>query len=398
LADDSLLLVRLEALGRELTNVTEWSINSNYITSTDGFEFSLYDENRQNLRGLELQPVELLVNGASQLLGRIDITEVGGTGSAVTYRGRDYIADLVECNVDPLVKIKEGDTIESAFKQVCGPVGIQNVRSEEDVLMRNVRTGINVKVGKGGRGYAKRLLNEYKPKTGEGIYEFLSRLIARFAATIQPGPDRETLVIGAPRYDQEPVTTLRRSADPALSGGNNIITSSAVRDYSSFPTFALFNGWAAKGDQAGSKVTQSYDIITLASAYNDEIYATLLDSTLQGRRKPLESERIGLGQLYRLLYFRDEEARTQEQIERSATRAIAERLKDTLEYRCTLRGHVDPTSGAIWSIDTMVMVEDEICGISEPLWIVDRTLSYSPGQGAMTSLTLYRPSSFQFGE
>ena len=396
-AKDSLLTVRFETTGKELTAITDWEINSSYITSTDGFSFTAFDSDPEALANLEMQPVELLVNGCSQVLGRIDTSEVGGNGTAWTFHGRDYIADLLECNVDPLVKIKDGDSIAAAFTEAFGPVGIDTVISDDDIAMRNVRTGIAVKVGKGGRGYAKRLLNEYKPRKGEGAYEFGSRLVARFGATLQPGNDRSTLVIGSPRYDQEPVSKIFRSRDPKISQQNNVQTSQAIRDFSSFPTFAMFAGWAAKNDTAGSNSTQEYDINKVVAEFSDELTRILADSTVSGRRKPGASDAIGLGQLYRLLYFRDDEARTQEQLRYSALRAVSERLKNTLQYNCTLKGHVDLVSGAVWSIDTMVQVEDEICRVSEPLWVAERTLKYSSSEGATTDLVCYRPSSFQFG-
>jgi len=389
--------VVFETTGKELTSITEWEISSNYLTSADGFSFTAVADNMDDLRNLELQPVELKVNGCSQVLGRIDKTTMGGNGTAVSFWGRDYIADLVECNVDPTLKIKTGDSIAAAFTAAAGPVGIDTVISDDDLAMRNVRTGVSVKFAKGGRGYAKRILQEYKPKKGEGLYEFLNRLIQRFGATIQPGNDRNTLIITAPHYQQEPTYSVFRSTDPAISSVNNVISSTADRDYSSFPTFALFTGWAAQNDDQGVASQQAYDINNLAELQNSEIARILADSTIPGRRKPNGSDSIGLGQLYRLLYLHDHEARSQEQVSYSALRAIADRLKTTLEYKCTLRGHVDPVSGAVWSVDTMVNVADEICNVFEPLWIVERTLKMNPKEGATTELVCYRPASFQFG-
>lgn len=71
---------------------------------------------------------------------------------------------------------------------------------------------------------------------------------------------------------------------------------------------------------------------------------------------------------------------------------------DTLAYRVTLRGHTDPETGAIWTVDTMVNVQDEICGVNEPLWIAKRTLRFSPTEGSTTQLECWRPGSFPFIE
>ena len=394
---ESSLSVLFETTGKVLTTITEWEISSNYLTSTDGFSFTAYSDKREDLWNLELQPVTLSVNGAQQVVGRIDKTMMGNNGTAVSFSGRDYIADLVECNVDPLLKIKTGDSIAAAFTEAASPVGIDTVLSDDDLAMRNVRTGVTVKFKKGGKGYAKRILNEYKPIPGEGLYEFLNRLIQRFGATIQPGNARNILVITAPHYDQDPTYTVYRSTDPTVSGINNVLSSTADRDYSSFPTYSLFTGKQVVGDASQVSCKQENDINELASLQNTEIFDILKDSTVSGRRIPGVSTALGLGQLYRLLYLLDKEARTQEQVSFAATRAIADRLKSTLEYKCTVRGHVDPVSGAIWSIDTMVSVADEVCNVFEPLWIVERTLKYGSKDGATTDLVCYRPASFQFG-
>lgn len=396
---DSLLTVRFEALGRETTDVTEWSITSAYTTPTDGFSFHLYDTNRENLRRLELQPVELLVDGQSQVLGRIDMTEIGGNGSELECHGRDYLADAVECNVDPLIKIKDGDTVGNAFLSVLSTVGIDTVFDEDDISMRNVRSGINVKARKSGKAFAKAVLKEFQPKSGEGQFDFLNRLIARFGATIQPGPERSTVVLSKPNYGQDPVAKIFRSADTAISAKNNVVSSSATKDFSRFPTFTLFQGWAAAQDTKGTSLSKQWDTYELISAFmgsDSELAQILADTCLSGRIKPDSGTKAGLNQLYRLLSFKDDQARTQEQVELAALRAIAERFKDTLEYTVTLRGHADELTGAIWSVDTIIQVEDEICGVSEPLWVAERTLSYSQKEGASATLKAYRPGSFQF--
>lgn len=395
--DDSLLKIRFETTDLETISVSDWSISSAYMTSTDGFTFTLVDSDRANLRDIELQPVELSVNGCSQVIGRVEITTVGDNGNAVMCEGRDYIAELVEGNVDPVIKVKDGDLVGSVFSDVARPYGIRTIFSDDEILMRNVRTGINVKLGKGGKSYANRVLKEYKPKVGEGAYEFLNRLIARFGATMQPGPDRESLCITQPKFDQDPSYTLVRTDDTTASGRNNVIRSTAKRDFSQFPTYCLTNGWQASGDGKAVSSKIEFDTFLLAEALgNRELARVLQRSTLGGRRKPVDAQ-PNHALLYRLLYVKDEEARTQEQLEFSARRAIAERLRPTLEYRATIRGHVEPESGAVWSIDTIVQVEDDICGVSEPLWISDRTLSYSAGAGATTEITAIRPGSFQLG-
>ena len=92
--------------------------------------------------------------------------------------------------------------------------------------------------------------------------------------------------------------------------------------------------------------------------------------------------------------FRDQQARTATQLEKAAHRLLNEHLKNTLVYEVTLIGHVDPFTKALWSTDTMVDVNDEVCDVHELLWVMERTFTYGNG-GAKTKLKCIRPGSFE---
>lgn len=390
--DSTGLSVRLNLLGRTETRFKSWWIDSAYLVSTDGFSFELLPRSREEGRLLELQPCELFVNGASQALGRIDRTRVGHDGSVVACDGRDYLADLVECNVDPTVKLDPNTQLADAIHEVAQVCGIFEVTDFENILMAEIRSGTAIKHKKKKR--KKRPLQNYKPKPGEGIFEFLNRLVARHGATIQPGPDRNTLVIDSPNYDQEPLYDLIRSDDPEFADRNNVVEGVADRDFSKFPTYALFAGTGGVPGEASSGLKPAiFKMLELSQAFNSELGAIMANAISGVRQKPADPGFPGL--LYRLLYHYDQEARTEEDLFDGATRAIADRLKDTLQYTCKVRGHTDPFSGAVYSVNTMARVNDSIAGVHETLWIAKRKLMYSPSEGAMTELELWRPESFQ---
>jgi prophage tail gpP-like protein len=392
---DTGLTVHFELLGRQETRFIEWQIDSSYLTSTDGFSFTISPgagADRSLLRDLEIQPVELLVNGASQCFGRVDATSIGDRGSALTCEGRDFIADIVECNVDPYLKFSAGTTVGVALVDAMSPCGIKNVYGPEDVSMADVRSGKKTK-GKPPRGPKAELAEDAKPRFGEGIYEFCNRIVARYGATIQPGPDRTAVVLDRPNYSQEPRYRLARSDDTTQSKRNNVLSASARRDYSRFPTFVLFTGTAGKSGKSGSGLYTFFDTRLTAAQQSDEMGRILNAGIVGGRLAPgvtVENPAI----LYRLLSYRDEQAKTQAHLDNAARRAYAERLKDSLSYRVKVQGHADPETGAIWSVNTMAHVDDAICGINEPLWIASRTLRYSQSEGATTELELWRPRSF----
>lgn len=379
------------------TNVEDWSISSSYLGSTDGFDFTIFDQNPDNLRDLECQPVTLFVNGAQQLIGRIDVTTRGGNGLAVQCSGRDYISDLVECNIDPSFAIKEGETLGNLIIRAASPVGIKKVGDGSDVATaRNVRTGRTV----GGSGAPKTFkeikLEDFKPDPGKGIYEFLKTICERHGCTIQPAQDRKTLLIAGPFYKQDVAYKIVRNSRGSGSI-NNIDSATATRDYSSFPTHVIVQGQGAPRVGEGTKSTQTViDTWAEAQQFGGELGRTLNEITWSGRRKPGASDgELTIEKIYRLNHFRDQSARNPAQISKAASKLLAEHLKNTLVYDVTIKGHTDPATGAVWSIDTIVDVNDDICDVHEPLWVMERVLSYNSGQGALTRLKCIRPGSFE---
>jgi prophage tail gpP-like protein len=389
---DTGLAVRFEQSDRTETRIEEWSIDSSYLVSTDGFSFTLYSEKRDELRDLELQPVELTVNGASQCLGRIEVTETGGNGSSVTCQGRDYISELVECNIDPFKIVKADTELGDALLDVMRPVGITGVTDFENIIMAEVRSGVSIKSGKKRKNRRKTKVEEFKPKPGEGIYEFCNRLVARHGATIQPALTRSEVVLDAPDYEQTPLYRLFRTDDQAERVKNNIVSATARRDFSNFPTYSVFTGTAAKSGKQQTGVGFQFDMLDFVNSLGNDELIRIMSGTLQ----PGRSRDGDANALYRLLYHRDEDSRTNEQLELAAHRAISERLKNTLAYTCTVNGHVDPESGAVWAINTMAEVSDAVTGVHEKLWIARRTLRYS-SEGATTELEMWRPGSVTIG-
>jgi len=405
------LVVYLEAQNdRTITRIKSWSIDSDFLVSTDGFEFTAVDNDPEALRQLECEPVRLTVGGALQLVGRIDQSSRGDDGYAVTYSGRDYISDLVECNIDPTFVIKEKMTLGEAIIAGCAPVGIKGIVDESDVnVLIDIRQGIPGKTkrrrGKKGSGknqggnrskdFKDATLEDLKPDIGQGMYEFFSPLCARHGCTIQPTHQRDLVYVGGPFYDQDPQFTIIRMRKDDQNV-NNVATATARRDFSSIPSMIITQGQGAP--RAGDKITKSNLILDTwfeAGAFGGELGDILGRLPYSGRREPGTTETLPIDRFYRLNVFRDDRAKNEEQVANAQRRLFADHLKRSLEYRVRLRGHVDPNTGAIWTIDTIVYVYDEVCDIlGENLWIQSRKLSYGP-QGAFTDLVCIRPGSFE---
>jgi len=390
--------------GRVTDNISSWTIESDYLVSTDGFEFEMFDENPDNLRNLEGKPVLLVLNGATQLIGRIDSTERGRSGRSVICKGRDYIADLVECNIDPSFVIKEGETLGDAIVRSCRPIGITAIDPESSSeAIVDARKGIGPKTKTrrqkgGGENRSKPphevTLQDLKPDIGQGIYEFWKPVCDRHDCTIQPGARRDSLLIAGPIFNQDASYAITRlSSDGGVN--NNVVSATATRNYSSFPTMTIVQGQGApRSGETTSSAVQVIDAWAQAQRFGGELAATLDTITWSGRRKPDDNAPLPIDKIYRLNVYRDDKARSKDQIERAAKKLFTEHLRKSLEYRVTLRGHVDPNTGLLWTVNTMVQVDDDPCDIHEKLWIQSRTFRYRGG--ATTDLVCIRAESFNF--
>lgn len=391
--------------GRDNPRIKSWSIESDYLTSTDSFEFTMITDgtDERELQGLEGLPVTLKVGGAVQLVGRIDDTIRGDNGAnCITCQGRDYIADLVECNIDPQFTIKEKETLGSVILRACSPIGITKLAEQSDVAtMLDVRQGIPGRTrtrnpqDNRSKNFKEASLDDLKPDIGQGIYEFLKPVCDRHGCTIQSALARDTLLIAGPFYEQHPgfgIVRLKSGDDT----GNNVKTASVRRSFSSYPTHIIVQGQGApRTGEITAKSAVVIDTWAEAKHYGGELARILDHITWSGRRKPGDRAPLTIEKIYRLNVFRDDRAKNQKQIENAARRLLSEHLKKSLEYKVTLHGHIDPTTGALWTHDTIVSVTDEICDISEELWVQSRRFAYSENEGPTTELVMIRPGSFE---
>ena len=268
--------------------------------------------------------------------------------------------------------------------RIAAAVGVNSVTG--DLGLRDVRTGKRPK-GSAPKDFLAIKAEELKPGTA-GIYEFANKILARHGAMLQPTTDRDRVSIQAPDFDQEPSYTIARTLEP--SPASLVVESTATRDYSKLPTFGEVRAKVAKQGKPARAVTFTVDVVKGASGEMGRI----LKGAFSGRQKLGSEARIEAGQLYRLLSFKDDQARNEEQARRALNRAIADRVKDSLRYTVTLAGLKSPETGAYYAANTMARVRDEACDIDETLWVESVELE-AGGSGKRAKLTCYRPESFK---
>lgn len=388
---EAVVTVNLDDNVEAITDLISYRLDSDFTIPSDSWEFTVYDgENPAGLRRkfYPWRTVSLNVDGRTQVLGRIFETSGGGS-SELTVRGRDYIADLADPNVNPKLKLKKEESIAAAMLRIFEPFGVNTITSDGFATARNILTG-KTPASAAPEDLGSVKIDEFKAQYGQGCFEMANAIAARHGYTIQPAGDRTKLALARPDYDQPVTYTLSRGSE------GNILSGSASRDWSRVPTLVKVMGQGhhssrgasraehrlpAIGDTAPNKLSESSEVQRMLRSLHLDFF----------EHKEGEGAKSGI---YRPIFFEDKAAKNLAQVERAARRMLAERLRPTLQYQCTMRGHTDPRTGATYAVDTMAHVEDAIEDVSEPMWIQARTFRNDGTSGPLTDLTLIRPGTW----
>lgn len=418
--DEHKLTVEIESTGERIQSgdaIQTYRLESDYLTPADSFQFVVYSDSdpaslRRKFR--PLMRVKLYVDGALQLLGRIDSTEgTGSSGSALLVKGRDYVAELVDGGADPAIKITEDMDLGSGVMLIARPFGIRTLIGNFN-LTRNLLTGRIPVVNFTPPDFKAAKLSDFTVRAGDGAFQAMDRLVSRHGFTVQQGGARDTLCIVEPMYGQEPLAELVR--------GENMMTGRAMRDYGDAPTVTittgrvkaskktrdatLFGRTAGVGQSAKPTSNQVLPALVQFPTFGElspnelgkfeEVKETTLEPTSLLRQvridpyastMPFEPED---DTLYRPLFVEDKDSRTDEQMERVARRELARRVASCLSYRCTMRGHRELHSRAVFTVDTMWTVKDAVEDVNQRMWVKSRSL-YNDGSGPRSDVELILP-------
>jgi prophage tail gpP-like protein len=408
---------------------TSYRLTSNYMVPSDEWDFTVFsDENPFELRRIwqPLQPIKIYVSGNLQVIGRIDDIEgTDDSGTELRVHGRDYLADIVDANIDPQYRVRKDQDIGSVLLEIFKPFGITTVLGSFN-LTRNILTGKRPYFGNPERTFQDAKLDDFKPDDGQGVMDFAMKIVARHGFTILPAGTRDSVVVDAPNYLQEAAYNFSRPG--------NLLGGKARRDYSMVPTIAITRGRASDSagnvniaalrnelaligaelstaptadaveqftylkrkisDAQAAQAQAAKDARGQATTSSSAELSRILANVITRRFDPKNGTAPTNGELYRPLYRHDKDSRNQEQHDRALRRAMAEKIRGTLEYTAKFRGHNESETGTTFAIDTMANVSDTVEDVSEKLWVYERTFYNDGHSGPQTDLKLLRPESY----
>lgn len=398
--------------GIELRSWTRYSVHTDYLTPTDGWEFSIGDGNLAEsvkksigiiggTRALGRR-VQLKINNNVQLDGLIDSIEISATRSAgteYTIRGRDRLAAVVDSVADPTQQFKEGATLAEVLKAIFGPFGWEN---DDDFVLdnganRSAKSGIrSAPVSKKGKTLKDYVLHQLKPYPQEGAYHFAARIAERHGLTIRCSGDGKKIIVTKPDFDQSPSYKFLRNA----LGTTNVLSGSVKFDMTDQPTVIVADGVGGGGEFGHSSLRT---IVANPAFYTDDPAFLEPFKKYKGAKLYVDLRPVGTPVKVprnRTLFIHDEQSKTQDQLDNFLRKKLSEYLRRSLQATYVAQGHgqlVDDTL-RVFDIDTIVDVKDDVAGLDESLWVMARTFSRSRSSGTTTSLDLVRRGSIDLGE
>lgn len=438
------VVLRMPDYGREIKNWSQYNFTSTFLVATSGWSFQLSDEDVTLTTEL-LVPgarVELVVNNRVQCTGFIDRKTVdteSGSGTSVSVQGRDILGRVVDATMDPRFKFTSGMGLVDVCLAVLRPFGITTIYNA-DAFNINVMTGYGGVVSGSGGGTTKVKVqvpkrtaaadgsvtltyesvdgfvqnsttrpdlrkvqvDQIKPHAGEGCYDYLSRLSSRLGLGLWALADGSGVILDKADFSGPPGGKLiHRRTDPSA---NNIKRGSVVIDLASQPSCIVAFGFGGGRDveKSALKVIMVNELTGLDDqgqplpAIKDIIarYKSAKVLPLRPELVPF-SKPLGGGPPPAPFFLKDDESKSLAQLEAFTRREMAKRQQHALQVHYDVVGHTQ--AGHPWSINTMVSVDDEVSGVREPLWVLEKTFSKGTGPGTMSALKLIRPHTLEIG-
>lgn len=356
--------------GTEISRWKEYTVNSNFLSPTDAWSFTFGTETEWKRLKDKIRPdrkFELYVDEALQATGWIDSRKAKRSitgGVTVNVQGRDVLAPLCKANIHPDTATK-GKTveqiIEEAFRQVYPGALMPTIVYDNDAN-RAVVMDESKRYKKTKKGKSKNVLEYYSARPQEGAFEFCVRLLRKNGLWMWGAADG-SVVVSSPNYDQ-PASYLI-----SCKRGDTVVQTSDAEDSwdrQNVPSHVIVRGKSASKEWQKSKVF--------------------------GRVYDTDSLRICPS------YIQHDEATTADECKQFAMQELSRLKQEEKVYSVTCKGHRDPFTGAVYAVDTIAKIDDEILDVHDDLWCLERSFTKGADSGTHTQLRFIPKGAIKFSD
>ena len=374
-----------------------------FLTPADAWSFSIPAVSLSDGQRQALQPgavVEIKISGLRQTTGYVDAVRLSGSrgsGTIVTVTGRDWMSPAVDGHVDPNLRFSESMSLQDLVTATFSFLADVTFQTD-NIANRNVMTGRNTgSTSKKGKTLKSYVLHQLEPYPQESPFVFASRVSQRFAQWIWPSQDGQSIVVGQPDFEQEPLYQILNSLDPGMSPHNNVLEWDAEASRKDQPTTILATGFGGGGVNALS--TPKGGIINPISSSNSNAILAAYP-TVKFTQPTLALVAGGLGILPLLdpvprpMFLIDRDSHDQSEIDAFLLRELSLRTRHALTANYTIEGH--RVGGVPITVDTIVDVQDDLSGVHQQMWIIGRRFRKDPRAGTSTHLETIRLGSLTF--
>lgn len=332
--------IRLSIGGMAHEEWDGWSIESDLLTPSDGFELELYTKDAIRLPSVlaEGAPCSLTLGKDRVLTGQIDEFEhdISRQGISMRITGRDRAAPLVDCSA-PFVSMREA-TLAQILGQVVKPLGITQI----EIRAAQAKTRRRIQI-----------------EPGQSAWEALLQVAEANGLWPWVEPDGR-LIIGGPDYSSKVVGRLIMREDGI---GNNVQRLSVRRS-----------------------IANRYSQITVLGQHgqydNDG-----LDTKRAHLRSVIQDETLARRGIFRPKVVIDSSSENQDMATTRARKLLADSRLEGFEIRAVVMGH-RADNGEVWSPGQRVVVTSEPHGLDATYFLMARTLRLTRSEGAITELRL----------
>lgn len=429
--------VKLIDKKKEITTWDKVSIKSDFLTPTGAWDLtmSLEDPLRRQELFQEGDKVQICINNKPQITGYLEhINSRQDRGGGLTYQlyGRDILGPVVFANVDPKIKIVESMTVLDLLNAVLKDSKIGTIYNSDDLNI-NIITGINKKVSNSKTKVATQIafakpvtgdnksfqleyqsetinvfkaasrpdlktlkLKDLKPRQAEGCYDFINRVLSRLGLRMWAMADGTGVVIDRPDFASIAEHKIIRKI--SNNSSNNLLNGELNINAEIQPAAILASGTSLDADEESVKVKvlAINELVGLDSSgqpiqlIKDIIARNPGLKILPLRRQLVENRRkFSDSYIPTVLYLKDDESRSFAQLSAFARKQLSVKQKEYFVYTGTVAGLTFEKKP--YSINTMVSILDEVLGVDEPLWVLNKSFNKTRGEGTTTNLTLIKP-------